>query len=136
MTMGLFNKVSGLAQSAYGKAAGYSDADESFIGADVDGMICHMGLYPSYIRLRTREPRTEQIKRAREEGPIAALVGPAQEVERIIRVGSHVRDFERWTEYGKRCYALKIMGTHKLVRITLAPADGKRFENYVMSHWM
>lgn len=134
--MGLFNKVSGLAQSAYGKAAGYSDADESFIGADVDGMICHMGLYPSYIKLRTREPRTEQIKRAREEGPIAALVGPAQEVERIIRVGSHVRDFERWTEYGKRCYALKIMGTHKLVRITLAPADGKRFENYVMSHWM
>lgn len=136
MTMGLFNKVSGLAKGAYGKAAGYSDADESFIGADVDGMICHMGLYPKYIRLRTREPRTEQIKRACEEGPIAALVGPAQETERIIRVGSQVRDFERWTEFGKRCYALKIMGTLKLVRIRLTPADGKRFENYVMSHWM
>lgn len=134
--MGLFNKVSGLAQSAYGKAAGYPDADESFIGADVDGMICHMGLYPNHIKLRTREPRTEQIKRACEEGPIAALVGPAQETERIIRVGSQVRDFERWTEFGKRCYALKIMGTLKLVRIRLTPADGKRFENYVMSHWM
>lgn len=135
MTMGLFNKVSGLAQGAYGKAAGYSDADESFIGADVDGMICHMGLYPNYIKLRTREPRTEQIKRAMED-PISALVGPVQEVERIIRVGSHVRDFERWTEFGKRCYTLKIMGTRKLVRIRLVPADGQRFENYVMSHWM
>lgn len=135
MTMGLFNKVSGLPQGAYGKAAGYSDADESFIGADVDGMICHMGLYPNYIKLRTREPRTEQIKRAMED-PISALVGPAQEVERIIRVGSHVRDFERWTEFGKRCYTLKIMGTRKLVRIRLVPADGQRFENYVMSHWM
>lgn len=135
MTMGLFNKVSGLAQGAYGKAAGYSDADESFIGADVDGMICHMGLYPNYIKLRTREPRTEQIKRAMED-PISALVGPPQEVERIIRVGSHVRDFERWTEFGKRCYTLKIMGTRKLVRIRLVPADGQRFENYVMSHWM
>ena len=133
--MGLFNKVSGLAQGAYGKAAGYSDADESFIGADVDGMICHMGLYPNYIKLRTREPRTEQIKRVMED-PISALVGPAQEVERIIRVGSHVRDFERWTEFGKRCYTLKIMGTRKLVRIRLVPADGQRFENYVMSHWM
>ena len=133
--MGFLNKVSGLAQGAYSKAAGYSDADESFIGADVDGMICHMGLYPGYIKLRTREPRSEQLRRAT-ESPISALLGPAQEVERIIRVGSHVRDFERWTEFGKRCYTLKIMGTLKPVRIRLVPADGQRFENYVMSHWM
>lgn len=133
--MGFLNKVAGLAQGAYGKAAGYPDADESFIGADVDGMICHMGLYPNYIKIRTREPRTEQLRRAT-ESPIAALVGPAQEVERIIRVDRHVRDFERWTEFGKRCYALKIIGARKLVRIRLVPADGRRFENYVMSHWM
>ena len=68
--------------------------------------------------------------------PYPQNVQTALEVERIIRVGSHVRDFERWTEFGKRCYTLKIMGTRKLVRIRLVPADGQRFENYVMSHWM
>ena len=133
--MGILKKVAGFAQGTYDKAAGYEDADESFLGADVDGMICHMGLYPNYIKIRTREPRTERIKRAMED-PISALVGPAQENERIIRIGSKVREFERWVEFGKRCYALKVMGASKLIRITLIPADGQRFEDYVESHWM